>query len=143
MGWGFDEEWFKEHMRKKTARLQADLAAAPVPASVVKHPPPKARMNKTEARYAQEILEPAKRTGQILDYQFEAVKLRLADSTWYSPDFLVTERDHTLTIHEVKGGFVREDAWIKLKVIAELYPQMAVLKCQYDKGKWTISYVGR
>ena len=144
MSWtGFDESWFQEEMRKKAARLERDLAGVPVPEKVVAHPTRKQRMNKTEARYAEQFLEPAKRAGHILDYQFEAIKLRLADNTWYSPDFLVTERDYTQSIHEVKGGFVREDAWVKLKVIAELYPQFAVQKCQEVKGKWTISYVGR
>ena len=144
MSWtGFDESWFQEEMRKKAARLERELAAVPVPEKIIAHPPPKQRMNKTEARYAQEMLEPAKRAGHILRYRFEATKLRLADNTWYSPDFIVTERDNTLSIHEVKGGFVREDAWIKLKVIAEMYPEYAGLKCQWVKGKWTISYVGR
>ena len=45
-------------------------------------------MNKTESAYA-EYLEQQKRQGLILWYRFEGVKLRLADKTFYTPDFAV------------------------------------------------------
>jgi hypothetical protein len=48
--------------------------------------------------------------------------LRLADKTFYSPDFAVlTKADGTLEMHEVKG-FWQDDARVKIKVAASIYP---------------------
>lgn len=77
-------------------------------------------MNKTEAGYA-ERLEARKQAGEVLGYWFEAVKLRLADKTFYTPDFLVLKADMELEIHEVKG-FWEDDARVKIKVAAEQLP---------------------
>ena len=78
------------------------------------------QMNKTEAEYA-EHLELLKRTGKIAWYRFEGMKFRLADNTFYTPDFAVMRSDGRLEMHEVKG-FWRDDARIKIKVAAEQYP---------------------
>ena len=75
------------------------------------------QMNKTEMEYA-ELL---KRTGIIAWYRFEGMKFRLADNTFYTPDFAVMRSDGRLEMHEVKG-FWRDDARIKIKVAAEQYP---------------------
>jgi hypothetical protein len=140
----YSEDWLKEHMARKAARLEADLDRAAKPVRpVLAAPPIKDRMNKTERRYAVEVLEPMKRAGEILDYGFERVRLRLADNTWYWPDFDIVERDYTMAVHEVKGGFIREDSWIKLKVAADRYRHVAFVKAQFKKGKWDIQFVGR
>ena len=47
---------------------------------------PAGRMNKTEAAYA-ELLAARAHVGEILEFKFESLKLRLADRTWYTPDF--------------------------------------------------------
>ncbi|TAI99824.1 DUF1064 domain-containing protein [Pectobacterium versatile] len=78
------------------------------------------QMNKTEAAYSQH-LEIMKQAGKVLWYRFEGVKLRLADSTFYSPDFAVMLSDGTLEMHEVKG-FWQDDARVKIKVAADMYP---------------------
>lgn len=77
-------------------------------------------MNKTEIRYAA-VLEGLKRAGQILWYRFEGMKLRLADNTFYTPDFAVMRDDNVIECHEVKG-FWMDDARVKIKVAAEMYP---------------------
>lgn len=77
-------------------------------------------MNKTEAAYAL-ILEARKRDGEIQDYLYEKVKLRLADNTFYTPDFFVLDKDGYVEFVEVKG-FLRDDALVKYKVAAEQYP---------------------
>lgn len=46
------------------------------------------QMNKTESAYCQH-LELRKRAGEIVWYRFEGIKLRLADNTFYTPDFAV------------------------------------------------------
>ena len=77
-------------------------------------------MNKTEAAYSQQ-LETLRNIGEILWWKFEAVKLRLADNTFYSPDFAVMGKDGVLAMHEVKG-FWEDDARVKIKVAASLFP---------------------
>ncbi len=78
------------------------------------------QMNKTESEYA-EHLELLKRTGKIAWYRFEGMKFRLADNTFYTPDFAVMRSDGRLEMHEVKG-YWQDDARVKIKVVAEMYP---------------------
>lgn len=78
-------------------------------------------MNKTEAAYA-EHLELQRRAGAVEWFKFEALKFRLADNTFYTPDFLVLMTSGFLEAHEVKGGFWMEDARVKIKVAASIYP---------------------
>lgn len=77
-------------------------------------------MNKTEAAYAA-YLDGLKKDGAIADYRFEAVKLRLADKTFYTPDFMVLMPDFSFEMHEVKG-FWEDDARVKIKVAATQFP---------------------
>lgn len=77
-------------------------------------------MNSTEAAYAVE-LDARKAAGDVLWYRFEGLKLRLADSTFYTPDFAVLLSTNELECHEVKG-FWADDARVKIKVAAEMYP---------------------
>lgn len=77
-------------------------------------------MNKTEAAYGKE-LELRKAAGEVLWYKFEGLKLRLADNTFYTPDFAVMLHDNTMELHEVKG-FWQDDARAKIKIAADLYP---------------------
>lgn len=77
-------------------------------------------MNKTEATYDQHLWGRffAK---EILWHKFEAIKFRLADNTFYTPDFALLTADGFLEIHEVKG-FWQDDARVKIKVAAAMYP---------------------
>lgn len=77
-------------------------------------------MNKTEAAYCQH-LELRKRYGEIDWYRFEGIKLRLADNTFYTPDFAVMLANGQMEMHEVKGYWT-DDARVKTKVAAEQYP---------------------
>lgn len=80
-------------------------------------------MNKTEAAYASH-LEGQRLTGAILWYAFEPIKLRLADATFYEPDFGVLQADGLFAMHEVKGAraIFQDDARVKIKVAASLHP---------------------
>lgn len=77
------------------------------------------RMNKTEGRYAA-MLDMKQRAGEIQGYVYEALKLRLADKTYYTPDFMVLDKEGYIEFHEVKGQ-LRDDALVKFKVAAEQY----------------------
>jgi len=81
---------------------------------------PEQGMNKTEAAYAQH-LEARKLAGEVLWYRYEAIKVRLADGAYYTPDFAVLTSDCMLECHETKG-FWREAARVRIKVAAEAYP---------------------
>jgi len=78
------------------------------------------QMNKSEAAYGAQ-LELLKRAGEIQWYRFEGVKLRLADNTFYTPDFAVMSADGVMEMHEVKG-FWQDDARAKIKIAADMYP---------------------
>lgn len=78
------------------------------------------KQNGTEKAYAAH-LEGWKRSGGLLWYAFEGVKVRLADNTFYTPDFAVMRSNGELEMHEVKG-FWTDDARVKIKVAASLYP---------------------
>jgi len=77
-------------------------------------------MNKTEEAYQRE-LELRKISGDVSWYKFEGIKFRLADNTFYTPDFAVMLADGTMEAHEVKG-FWQDDAKAKIKIAADMYP---------------------
>ncbi len=94
-------------------------------------------MNKMEAEYARD-LELLKQAGDVAWYKFEGFKLRLADSTFYTPDFAVMLSNHEFQCHEIKG-YWQDDARVKIKVAAELYPFrfLAITKrAKKDGGGW-------
>lgn len=97
------------------------------------------QMNKTEAEYAQH-LEARKTAGEVAWYKFEGVKLRLADNTFYTPDFAVMLANGEMEIHETKG-YWQDDAKVKIKVAADLYPFRFIAlkkKPKKDGGGWSI-----
>jgi len=76
-------------------------------------------MNKTEELY-QEHLRSLRDNGEILEFWWEGIKLKLANKTTYTPDFLVLTKELTLECHEVKG-FWQDDARAKTKIAAAMY----------------------
>lgn len=95
---------------------------------------PKGTLNKTEQAYEDRVLKPALLSGEIAWYRFEGVKLRLANNTFYTPDFAVMRRNGEIEIHEVKG-FWTDDARVKTKVAAAQYP-FQFIAVQRVKGEW-------
>jgi hypothetical protein len=96
-------------------------------------------MNKTEAAYESDLRD-AQSLGDILWYRFEGLKLRLADNTFYTPDFAVMASDGVMECHEVKG-FWRDDARAKIKIAAEQYPfRFKAVQAQPKKhgGGWKV-----
>lgn len=89
---------------------------------------PKGKMNKTEEAYAEQVLEPMRRAGQILWWKFHVIKVRLADGAWYEADFLVMHADMTLAIHETKGEFVTDKGQLKIRLAAEAFSVCRMIK---------------
>lgn len=99
--------------------------------------PPKRKapgtMNGLEKKYA-ELLEMQKQEGKILCYKFESVKFKLANNTYYTPDFMVVYHDR-IAFHETKG-FWREDARVKIKVAARAFEEFEFKAVQWKKKQW-------
>jgi hypothetical protein len=96
-------------------------------------------MNKTEAAYAAH-LEGQRMLGGVEAFWFDCIKLRLAENTFYTPDFLVQRTNGDLEVHEVKG-FWEDDARVKIKVAASLFPFQffaVTAKPKKDGGGWNI-----
>jgi hypothetical protein len=106
-------------------------------------------MNKTEAAYAAH-LGLLLRAGEIDGWEFEAIKLKLAKNTFFTPDFLVMAKDGVMELHDTKGTtkklrasgekeaapWIEEDAKIKLKLVAEKYPFRVYAVFKTGQG-WT------
>lgn len=96
-------------------------------------------MNKTETAYAW-MLQAQKMQGHITSYDFGLVTLRIGDDCRYTPDFMVVTNQMFLEFHEVKGGFTREDALVKLKAAAARYPFVFRL-ARFVNKEWKIEQV--
>lgn len=108
---------------------------------------PEDRRNKGEKAYG-EYLARRKQAGEIVDYSFEPEKFRLADNTYYTPDYRVLLADGTVEFHEVKGrkgdGFyATEDGWIKAKMAAEVHPYPFRVLWPRKGGGWDERLVKR
>lgn len=83
-------------------------------------------MNRTESAYAR-ILTARVIAGEILHYNYEPERLRLADNTYYVPDFRVIMADRTIEFHECKAVtkigkmLCEDDARAKFKIAAETH----------------------
>lgn len=121
----------QEAIRAQQQQSHPPVTTTPTAAAV-----PKSRMNKTEVRYALR-LEARRAAGEIVEFAFEAITLRLADGVRYTPDFLVVYGDHVLGLEEVKGAYVREDARIKFRVAVEQFPWFRWRWAQWARGEWT------
>lgn len=96
-------------------------------------------MNKTEAAYAAHLAM-LQHAGEIAWSRFEGLKFRLADNTFYTPDFAVMRTDGRMECHEVKG-FWQDDARAKIKIAADLYPFRFIAikaKAKKDGGGWAV-----
>lgn len=96
-------------------------------------------MNKTEQAYDQHLAL-LQHAGEILWRRFEGLKLRLADNTFYTPDFAVMAADGVIECHEVKGYWL-DDARTKIKIAAGQYPfRFIAIKARPKKegGGWDV-----
>ena len=100
-------------------------------------------MNPTEAAYAQK-LDLMRKAGVIRSWEFEQRPIQLEDTAHvkrpitFTPDFYVVTADGAGEYHEVKGGHMKEDAWIKLRWFCERFSRTPVVLAQLVKGKWYI-----
>lgn len=96
-------------------------------------------MNKTEADYADHLATQL-HVGAIKWFAFEPMKFRLADNTFYTPDFGLLLPCGTLVLDDVKGRkgdsyFCQEDSKMKIKIVAELMPLTFRIVWPLGKGQ--------
>ncbi len=138
-----DIDEMRKTVEKGGSRRTAPVFEVVIPVMTVKAigktEPRERPMNKTEAKYAVR-LEAMRSQGRILRYRFEAVKLRLADRTYLTMDFMVQLPGGLIEFHDVKAYWkkagrvgIEEDANVKMKVAAEQYPEWT-FKAVWEKG---------
>lgn len=123
------QEWLDAHQKRMAANdnakiLRADAARKRFQALGRL---PKDRMNKTEAAFA-EYLEAKKLSGDVIDWKFHPMNVRLAAGTFYEVDFMALGSDMRVTIYETKGGFTTDKGQMKIKLCAEALPWFRMVK---------------
>ncbi|NCN41054.1 DUF1064 domain-containing protein [bacterium] len=94
--------------------------------------------SETERLYVQR-LEFLRCAGEIIRWEYECWKCRLADGLFYVPDFRVIFPTH-IEFHEIKGAYTREKAVQKFKIAAELYPDFIWKMIQWKNKEWHTIY---
>lgn len=136
-----------EDFAQMEARLNAQghgVVGKPQPAAAVSSVPPvnalaakvavrpstdEERLNKTEAAFLA-YLRAEKRWAFI---GIQNVTLKLADDTRYTPDFVCVGHGGEIVAFETKG-FWRDDARVKIKVAARLFPFLQFTAVSRTKG---------
>lgn len=102
------------------------------------HPRKMTRLEEKYARHLQDRLN----AHEIEWYLYEAWKFRLADDTFYTPDFIIVTNDLRIEAHEVKAlwhtgkpGW-KDDARVKIKVAAEMHPIRFIAATLMRDGNW-------
>lgn len=91
-------------------------------------------MNKIEGDYAKH-LDLLKHAGDVRWWRYAPMRLRLADGSYYKPDFGVMARDFLFELHETKGHW-REAARVRIKVAAGLFPFKFIAITRAKGGGW-------
>lgn len=122
----------------------ADIAAnvvfeKPTTAEVIEHGnewiDAVADLNKTEREFHGILI---RRHNTVLPH---GLKLKLAGKTFYTPDFICFDHGLGVTIYEVKGGHIWDDAIVKLKCAANKFTAFRFILAQKKKGEWKESIV--
>lgn len=144
----------RESIGLKCATEQSEASETPVPTGKARallvrsmpiiegagsNPAPSPYKSKLEASYAQ-YLDVLKHIGEITFWRYEPFGLKLADRTFYHPDFFLMLPNGHIEIHEVKG-FRRDDAMVKLKVAAKQFDWWRFVLVSRVRGVWEMREV--
>lgn len=137
----FTSEWLADREKKRSAQMAKNLSNIPLPTvQTVEHPvtettfmlgasTDESKLNKTEASFLAYL-----RHSSACWVGVQNITLKLADDCRYTPDFACIS-DAKFTFYEVKG-FWRDDAKVKIKVAARLFPMFKFVVVMKDKGGW-------
>lgn len=99
-------------------------------------------MNKLEQAYSDRLDEMLARGEILWRSKHEAIKLRLADNTYFIVDFFVLNKNSELEAHDVKGGFIPAKNMAKLKYCAETFPfRVFTAKRPRVKEPWIVEEI--
>jgi hypothetical protein len=105
-------------------------------------------MNGAERAYSQHLRDRLL-VGEIRWWAYECWKFRLADNTYYTPDFIVVTNDLRIEAHEVKAYWKTagkvgwtDDARVKIKVAAEHNPVRFVAVTLMPDQQWHVEHFG-
>lgn len=122
------------------ATLAPGFAAAGSRAESPSTPKQSKGPSKLELAYAAHLAV-LKHAGDIVDYKFESIKLKIGVKTcWYCPDFWVLAKDGVTEFHETKG-WMRDDANVKLKSAALQYPHFRFFLVRKDGKRFSVDAV--
>lgn len=80
-------------------------------------------------------MEPLRLAGEVEAWDYEALKFRLADNTYYTPDFVVYRSDGLVELVDVKGSGGWEQATrVKFKACAERFDRFVWVAQVERKG---------
>ncbi len=99
--------------------------------------PPKG-MNGLESRYSAHLAM-REQVGEVALYRYEGITLKLGDDLRFTPDFFVMLADGSIQFHETKGHW-RDDAKVKIKVAASLFPFQFIAVFAEKDGGWRYEY---
>jgi len=110
-----------------------------------RNPANRGQMNKLEIAYAGH-LEGRKMLGEITWYEYEAMRLKLAEKSpsrpalFWSPDFALVTCTGLIELHEIKG-FQDAATIAKIKVAADKFPfvfRLVTRRPKKDGGGWIL-----
>jgi hypothetical protein len=97
-------------------------------------------MNRFETRYS-EHLQARQDVGEILRFDYEPEKFKLAKATFYTPDFRVVTAEGYIEFHECKG-FWRQSGRIKIKCASDIHPMYKWIAVQWKDKTWVFEPIG-
>jgi hypothetical protein len=114
----------------KTPERPTLAHVAPRPFSV------EAKLNRTEKAWLAIM-----RARGYQKIRIQSHTIRLGDACRLTPDFSYVRDDGALVFFEIKGGFIREDSIIKLRIAAREYNEYVFVLAQRKRGTWTETVV--
>ena len=94
------------------------------------------KLNKTERTFLQYL----RKLPGISHIGIQGITFKIGDDCRYTPDFSALKDCSQLYLYEVKG-FMRDDALVKLKVCARMYPWAILNLVRKDNAGWNIKIV--
>lgn len=88
-------------------------------------------LNKTEKRFLSVL-----RSRGLPWIGIQCVTLKLGHDLRYTPDFTTLDHDGRMTHWDTKGGFVRDDAVVKIKAAARHFRMFRFIIAQWKDGQW-------
>lgn len=96
-------------------------------------------MNAWEKEHARTLFD-RHQADEISGYYYERFRFEIGHRCLYIPDFVILHSNGTFGAEEVKG-FMRDDANVKIKVAARMYPQIVFTLWTKKDGDWTCKAV--